>query len=367
MSQNNTRWWESYLVRYLSGSILGSISIILLAFSFLTLNDSEILNNLFSIKNLSSIKWKYFPTSIIVITLLILGFLYSYLISSPITVIHYARGGKIGVEKYVRHIWFGWLQLLIIYLIFNEKTFLILFIVSCISLISLGLTHDTDTKNENRFLEIHLRSCTASIFIFLICNLIFYHSGVKSNRFLMTLLIIGFPTITVGVMQYATLFRVLRNENEIHQFYKKLIDARMHSKSREIRETYTHLREHSNSSFIVIIVICFTSFLIFLARLIKEIPSFQEVRTDTTISYFLCLLIFWLLPNLFMWSRANNLERDFSKNPENYLGQNKTPDNEEIKSFSEKNVEQEIINGDKVKIVITEKITTEKLERKDYT
>jgi len=37
------------------------------------------------------------------------------------------------------------------------------------------------------------------------------------------------------------------------------------------------------------------------------------------IIYLVGFFAFWLMPNLFMWSRANNLEKDFINNNEKYL------------------------------------------------
>lgn len=113
---SNNRWWESYLVRYLSGSIIGSICVFSIVLFFLyrygfDLNDFKSIFNVF--------KRKDFPVSIIFIVLIISGLTYSYLISSPITVFHYGRAGQGFFEKQVRFIWLGWSGFLLSYILFS--------------------------------------------------------------------------------------------------------------------------------------------------------------------------------------------------------------------------------------------------------
>ena len=93
--------------------------------------------------------------------------------------------------------------------------------------------------------------------------------------------------------------------------------------SKDIRETYTHLREHSNATFIVLLELCFSALVIFLI----ELYAGQSASTENVgsldgsgriVSAVLLLIAFWMTPNLFMWSRANQLERDFARRPKMY-------------------------------------------------
>lgn len=134
------------------------------------------------------------------------------------------------------------------------------------------------------------------------------------------LLLFALPTFFVGLMQYITLFRILHNEDEIHAFYQKLIAARSIEGAKDVKETYSHLREHSNSTFIVILEICFTCLAILS---IETIKSSTKIQPDEKFQYYAVygfgFLLFWLIPNLFMWSRANKLEKNFSYKPESYI------------------------------------------------
>lgn len=92
--------------------------------------------------------------------------------------------------------------------------------------------------------------------------------------------------------------------------------------SKDIRETYTHLREHSNSTFIVVLELCFSAFLIFLIELYADQYGVAEAASsgghERMVSAVLFLIAFWMTPNLFMWSRANQIERDFARRPKLY-------------------------------------------------
>ena len=132
--------------------------------------------------------------------------------------------------------------------------------------------------------------------------------------------LLGFPTLSVGLMQYVTLFRILNSESQIFRFYRKLVKSRLKNGSKDIRETYSHLREHSNATFIVFLEICVTCFIIFLIYFVDKNDSLKTIEgKNNLIIYLIGFFAFWLMPNLFMWSRANNLEKDFINNNERYL------------------------------------------------
>lgn len=51
---------------------------------------------------------KDFPLAFMTLALIASGLVYSYIISAPITVIHFGRSGRSTVEQHVRYFWFGW-------------------------------------------------------------------------------------------------------------------------------------------------------------------------------------------------------------------------------------------------------------------
>lgn len=156
-----------------------------------------------------------------------------------------------------------------------------------------------------------------SAIISLICFLVF--KLFKFSELQKLLFVFGLPTISVGVTQYFTLFRILGSENKIFNFYRNLVSVRIKENSKDIRETYSHLREHSNSSFIVLIEVCVTFFILFLISLIdfEKYNKSEDILID--LLKIVSVVIVWIMPNIFMWSRANQLEKDFLFNSEKYI------------------------------------------------
>lgn len=87
---NNSRWWETYLVRYITGSVVGAVIV------YIVLKKSGIdLIPCFDDINSSNL-----------VVLSALGFTYCYLASAPITLLHATRSlfgkpGGIGMSKFV--------------------------------------------------------------------------------------------------------------------------------------------------------------------------------------------------------------------------------------------------------------------------
>jgi len=74
-SQNNARWWETYLVRYITGSVVGAV----IVYVILKKSGIDLIPCLDDIKSSS------------LLVLSALGFAYCYLVSAPITLLHATR------------------------------------------------------------------------------------------------------------------------------------------------------------------------------------------------------------------------------------------------------------------------------------
>jgi hypothetical protein len=124
------------------------------------------------------------------------------------------------------------------------------------------------------------------------------------------------PAFWILVGQYIVLYRLLHEKEAFFEFYAKLFKARRMKNARDVRDTYTHLREHSSSVFIVVIELALFS--IFMA-----ISSSTTTKDPASSEFFGILLVFglvlWMIPTVFMWARANSLEVEFSENPISYL------------------------------------------------
>lgn len=342
MSDNNTanletnnRWWESYLVRYFSGSIVGAIcTAFIYQFSVWRLGEFRQFQFLKEFKTLSSDS-----ETIKIISFLAIGLVYAYLVSSPITVIHYGRAWRNNLEKHVRYFWLGWVLTMLLF----AFSFTFLNLKNCISfscfwviliLISLYILSQKKTCIfQKTTIKIKTWSSCISLLKIIFFGILFFSSlmllanffELKNRPLIISALSFSIPIFFIGIMQYVTLYKILLKQNIINRFYRGLVKARAMKNSKDIRETYSHLREHSNATFIVLLELCFTSLVIFMidiysTNLSKANISAVEIQNlnTTMLQTVLALIAFWLLPNLFMWSRANQLEMDFKNNPHFY-------------------------------------------------
>jgi hypothetical protein len=330
----NTRWWESYLVRYFSGAIVGAIclAVILLYADWRLYHGSH--------TKLSELD-KSLSATVVVLALIASGLVYSYIISAPITVIHFGRSGRSPIERHVRYFWFGWVIALVVIQffsgiksqIFSSRTWvwwvLLLLICLCYLIVSECIDSAPKRGKVSRRIRRRIESrrnafrslAWGGMMLFLLaaadCGL-----GLQGRPAVITLMVFALPTIFVGVMQYVTLWRIFHTERAIHRFYRVLSRARTMESSKDIRETYTHLREHSNATFIVVLELCFSAFVIFLIELYAGQSGVSQAAgsggSERMVSAVLVLVAFWMTPNLFMWSRANQIERDFARRPKLY-------------------------------------------------
>jgi hypothetical protein len=335
----NTRWWESYLVRYFSGAIVGAICLaVILLYAYWRLYGG--------VHTKLPEPSKDFPLAFVTLALMACGLVYSYIISAPITVIHFGRSGRSPIEQHVRYFWFGWvLSLGVVQLsgatgdrLFQSSAWggwMLILLVCVVYLIvshhinktprarMVGSTKSRRLKRSQDSRRNALRSVAWAglLLVFLVtagCVL-----GIQKRPMAMSLLAFALPTLFVGVMQYVTLWRILHSERAVHRFYRRLSKARNMANSKDIRETYTHLREHSNATFIVLLELCFSAFLILLIELYaaesRYVPPIgSDLEIWRIVSLTLSLIAFWMTPNLFMWSRANQIELDFASRPTLY-------------------------------------------------
>lgn len=314
---SNTRWWESYLVRYLSGSIVGAFCIIAILLALVP----SLSISLKEIKTVLPNEWKDFPIIGLLVSLLISGLVYSYIISSPITVYHYGRGGSQNIETWSRYMWLGWSWTILISLLPYIHYIFSWFLYSVTLIFLVFLCKSISKSPVESTLYKTICKCIISSLLIIgfieFCDAYLLKQSTTLNK---TLLLFSVPAFFVGIMQYITLFRILHSEDEIHNFYKELIKARATKGAKDVRETYSHLREHSNSTFIVVLEICFTCLIILLIQLSKNLENLHApLDYNKLLSYGLGFLIFWSIPNVFMWSRANNLEKSFLKDPNSYV------------------------------------------------
>ena len=312
----NTRWWESYLVRYFIGFIVGVGCVATIASQFVT---AQSLGNLISVSKDGKPDW-----SVIFWMLSLAGLGYCYIASTPITVLHAGRYSPGPVDSQSRNFWLSWNPVVLVASIpkFTTDYYLcpiaggLLFIGLLILLIKLG-NPTKHAKDESEKKKVLFRSTIWFFMLLVITLAINNFLPAKTPTWVLPLLVLGFPIVWIGFAQYVVLWRLLFEQNDVDKFYEKLFHARRQPNARDVRDTYTHLREHSNSVFIVLIELCLLAFIFSLMQIYSLTDRSQELGD------FLHVLgvgvAIWVLPTVFMWSRANAMEKSFSENPAGFV------------------------------------------------
>lgn len=318
----STRWWESYLVRYFLGFIVGCIFVVIVGVKF------DVLDQF--IKHLSSTV----PTAggkpdwtAITLLVAILGLGFCYIASTPITVLHAGRYGRGWFDGQSRYFWVSWILL-------GGIGFVTDFLSTGLNLgsncwlesIAILLSCFLMYGNHHSEKPIDEKNLRNALLFFVSVWLLFFWGFV--GRFFSAIevtdksekiwWILSIPAFWVLVGQYAVLYRLLREKDKLFEFYKKLFKARRMKSAKDVRDTYTHLREHSNSIFVVVIEISLFALFMATSNLYKKYKNDNyDLEYFGAISVF--FLVMWMIPTVFMWARANSLELDFSENPNSYL------------------------------------------------
>lgn len=344
--QANTRWWESYLVRYFLGFIIGAICVAVIASqSKLIPGGTELLNKTASSADDQS---KYGVTAI-VIAISLLGLAYCYLASTPITVMHAGRYGNGPVDRLSRFFWLGWVGVLAaslfpsnwMPLMIQMPSGILIFIFICAFILFLPKYSNAarrlwfGTRGARKFGTNSISSTpmvvdfaspgTAfaysllfSVSIISISILIQRSAGSDVSVENFRLIALGTPVLWIGIAQYFVLLRLWNEPDTYNKFYSDLFAARRRQGAQDVRDTYTHLREHSNAIFIVAVelsVLCLTLGLLQQA----ESTNSSSSRNLSGASFLLAAIGIWIVPTIFMWSRANAMERKFAESPNTFL------------------------------------------------
>lgn len=330
---NPQRWWEGYLVRYFLGFIVGAICMLII----LGKTEPQILNKLMvSVSEQKKDSTASFTPLLIAVALL--GMAYCYIASTPITVLHSARMVYTWFSLHSRAFWAGWVLCLSFLLIstFNlwGATHWVMWSAVCLLGSFILTVVSTSSKQElqkGRTTSLNGKPLFTAILgwamlLFGAISVV----AVLTNSSRNGLLAFSLPIVWIAVGQYWTLFSLLHASSKKHltgnddafiEFYKRLSKARQKSGSRDIRDSYTHLREHSNSIFVVLIELCALAGVLYLYDLSQKIKV-EGFGISGFSSFSIILLMavgIWLVPTMFMWSVANRLENEFSKNEDDFI------------------------------------------------
>lgn len=314
----STRWWESYLVRYFIGFIVGCVCIVIFGLQI------DVFDKL--IKHLASTTN---PTgkpdwSAITSLVAILGLGFCYIASTPITVLHAGRYRRGWFDGHSRHFWFAWISLSALVLaigvqhVGNSPGWEWLAIVT--SCFLMYADHHSDKKMEktNPRGALAIFTLIWLLFFWGILGRLFATIGQGLSEVAQRWWLLSMPAFWILVGQYTVLYRLLHEKEEFFAFYAKLFKVRRMKNARDVRDTYTHLREHSNSVFIVVIELALFALFMAISSTSSSINS-KSASPEMLGALLVFGLVLWMVPTVFMWARANSLEVEFSENPSSYL------------------------------------------------
>lgn len=324
--QANTRWWESYLVRYFLGFIVGALCVAVIADQAGLL--AKLQPMLEGAAKSPDGDGKLGMTST-AIAIGLCGVAYCYLASTPITVLHTGRAIHSVADGLSRYFWLGWALALLITLsplhgwasalkTPHFKTFAALTLV-IVSVAAIRHRSQPPPNNEP-FYFVFFVAAFAAVILATAQAVARSHpvTGAAASAENVRLLVMGAPVIWIGVAQYFVLFGMLCDERKgadtsaIFKFYKDLFKARRSKGAQDVRDTYTHLREHSNAIFIVAVEIGLLALVLGLLRIDRSANTSTAMTMDHA-SLVLAALGIWMVPTIFMWSRANALEKHFAE------------------------------------------------------
>lgn len=298
---NLGRWWEGYLVRYLVGSLVGSIVLVVL---FVEFRHGK---NHYLETYVSLARTLFGKDSVAVgLALFVAGGLYCYLASAPITVIH---AGRMFRSKSSSAMWVA-VSLLCLLLggaaLFcapcfhgNTAEWFTLFFVSLPALYVAFTQWSVWRKmilDRPTVINTDLPDGTERTYVET-----FFQWCAKSNQKSQ----VSDPSIK-------------QMESKYLGFNRELAKARGSGtrSTKEIRETYSHLREHANAIFIVALEISICAVLIAAHRFL-DTANLGAAHPNFWI-FALCGLVVWLVPNVLLWGQANQLETDLRTHREHY-------------------------------------------------
>lgn len=311
----STRWWESYLVRYFIGFIVGCTCVVI--FGLQVGIFGKLINQLSTASpSLGKPDW-----SAISLFVAILGLGFCYIASTPITVLHAGRYRRGWFDGHSRHFWFAWISLCMLVLTFGIRHlgnnpgwewFAVFF--SCALMIATLIESDKPLEKTHPRVVFPLFTLIWLIFFWGVVGRLFGNLGKGLSESAQRWWILSMPAFWILIGQYAVLYRLLHEKEAFFGFYSKLFKARRMKNARDVRDTYTHLREHSNSVFIVVIELALLALFMAISTSMSKVVPNEDLGALTVFG-----LALWMVPTVFMWARANSLEVDFADKPNSYL------------------------------------------------
>lgn len=259
-NSGSSRWWEAYLVRYITGSVVGAVIVYVLLIQI----DIDLIPCWAEVKNSN------------LLLLASLGFTYCYLASAPIALLHAVRA------------MYGYGQ---IKKITPNSTLPSLNSCRCCSFF------ENIKKTDWPFLLV----LTAGTLIAAVL-------GGKTHPLLFGISALSGMTLTfLYFMALRLYFKTDEHKEEWQRWYLKLALSRANdSKCRkEYIESYRHLREHGNAFFIVVLELLLGIILFLVAETIHGLTGENKAAM---IGVMAIILVYWSMSGAICWFLGNKLE-----------------------------------------------------------
>lgn len=247
-TQNDSRWWEFYGVRYAMGTVIGALIVYYIFKPNVYLSEL-----LFLPKDTANFGMAH------LVLLAAYGMAYCYIASAPILIMH---AGRAFLWQPVREN--NW-----------RKTANRLGIVIAPAVL-VGEFFWLISSAEN-FVELLYQSAAVTVFMLMLS------------------------------FQAVLLIRIfLKSAQYTGQYYLKLIEQREQEDMRSFVESYRHLREHGNS----FLIVCFEFWLGFVISAFTNAERFtnSSIHSDGAVRNLLLILLLWVIPASGIWFFGNKLE-----------------------------------------------------------
>jgi hypothetical protein len=288
----NSRWWENYVVRYFLGSSVGFLCVgVMVDQIFANVRSSDL--------GLARFAFNFETSSLLTqniqlaIPWTIAGFVFSTISGAPITVFHVARGMPRNLGQKFSQVAWLWIALgsvgAVIAALCNIS---LVWLDTALGLVAIYIW-------VNQWLGIF--SLLDDEFI--VPNIAMQSQPPKS----LVAKVLRMPIDTVFKFQRRFGNCSVENRHKVkggsfEVWTQRLIERRDVDYPSGLRETYTHLREHSNAVFVLLCELALTGLLVALLHIRKLDPLHS-------IALVVAVLFCWLLPNVFLWGQANRLEQ----------------------------------------------------------
>lgn len=359
-ASGGVRWWESYLVRYALGFIVGTYCVLQISALLFPDFPNALSGASAAFLGLAgSATAKDASDGNFAFVVIFAGIAYCYIVSAPIMVWHAGRMVDSWADQHAIPFWIAWVALVVATAIYKARDLLAALwnrdqdghalaacVVMFLAALGLVLLHrcwhgkkfgtdpivpeagelkkTVDAADKDAWQRLKAYGWLALLWFVLLVSAMYALNALGTRDNL--LFVLSLPAFWMWVDQYAVLYALHRRSYRVDVFYGRLTQVRRLAESRDMRDTYTHLREHANAVLIVLAELSLLAFFLWCSEqpwwtIQPAAGSHPLVQPGAWIVMVGCAL--WLLPATFMWGWANRMERWLVENPPAMVGEGK--------------------------------------------